>query len=65
MEEIAAEFINGILSSDQQGNSLISGQSSQDVDEHEKSINFNMNIMCPIYTCLGTSRWARKLNDVY
>lgn len=32
MEEIAAEFINGILSSDQQGNSLISGQSSQDVD---------------------------------
>lgn len=49
MEEIAAEFINGILSSDQQGNSLISGQSSQDADEHEKSINFHMNIMYPIY----------------
>lgn len=49
MVEIAAEFINGILSSDQQGNSLISGQSSQDADEHEKSINFHMNIMCPIY----------------
>lgn len=71
MEEIAAALINGILKLRSAWKFIDIGQSRRDGDEHEKSINM-VNIMCPIYLCighmrqsLGYSRWGRKINDVY
>lgn len=51
MEEIAAALINGILKLRSAWKFIDIGQSRQDGDEHEKSINM-VNIMCPIYLCI-------------